>query len=150
MQIIQERQHHRDTIYLRTYTIGSTGCGYSFNCDEDGEIDVENMNPEARVNYEYCQSGKTNVVRSSSPPGSAKASTAGSRKPSASATTAGKRSISAASPTPAKSAKPTTTKAANASPTVPSGGLRPASTPPTSPEYPNSCVGESDLLGLVS
>lgn len=58
MRIIQERQRHQDINHLKTYTIKGTGCGYSFNCDEDGNVDVENMNPEARVNYEYCQTGK--------------------------------------------------------------------------------------------
>jgi hypothetical protein len=57
MRIIQERQHHRDIIHLKTYTIKGTGCGYSFNCDENGIVLPENMNPEARVNWEHCQAG---------------------------------------------------------------------------------------------
>jgi len=58
MQIISERQRHREIIWLQTFTITGTGCGYSFDCDEDGTIDVEALNPDARINWLYCQSGK--------------------------------------------------------------------------------------------
>ena len=57
MKIMHERQRHHETIYLQTYAIRGTGAGYSFTCDENGEVDVENMNPDARVNYDYCKAG---------------------------------------------------------------------------------------------
>jgi len=56
MQIISERQRHREIIYLQTFIIQGTGCGYSFDCDENGEVDVEALNPDARINWLYCQS----------------------------------------------------------------------------------------------
>ncbi|MBW2672166.1 MAG: hypothetical protein JRD89_01960 [Deltaproteobacteria bacterium] len=57
MEIIRHRQHHSKITYQLAYSIPNTGCGYSFNCDQDGSIDVDNMNPDAQQNYEYCLLG---------------------------------------------------------------------------------------------
>lgn len=57
MKMLSERQIHHDTFYLKTFTIKNIGAGYSFNCNEKGEIDTEGMNPAAKENYEYCLAG---------------------------------------------------------------------------------------------
>ncbi len=58
MQIISECQRHHETFYLKTYVYAADkGCGYSFNCDENGNIDIESMNPDAKANYECCLAG---------------------------------------------------------------------------------------------
>ena len=58
MKIVSERKRHDETIHLLTFTIGRTGCGYSFNCDKDGQVDVEALNPDAKTNYDYCEAGQ--------------------------------------------------------------------------------------------
>ena len=58
MKIISERQRHHESFTLCTFTIKGTGAGYSFNCDEDGKVDIEALNPDARINWDHCQAGK--------------------------------------------------------------------------------------------
>lgn len=35
--------------------IDTPGCGFSFTCDEDGNVLVSELNPAALANYEMCQ-----------------------------------------------------------------------------------------------
>lgn len=41
---------------------GDNGAGFSFDCDKDGNVDVEAMHPYGRENYAKCLSGEYDVV----------------------------------------------------------------------------------------
>lgn len=52
MKIIQRRQRHESTYYRLMFEyVGQTGSGFSFNCDKDGKVDTDKLNPVALNNY---------------------------------------------------------------------------------------------------
>jgi hypothetical protein len=55
---ITPRQVHDETSYRLQYTIKGTGSGYGFDCDEQGNVDVADLNPAALKNWEFCQAGQ--------------------------------------------------------------------------------------------
>lgn len=59
MKIIQPRKHHRE-VFLRLAfrSVQSLGCGWSFECDDQGNVDVESLNSAARRNYDICVTGR--------------------------------------------------------------------------------------------
>ena len=58
IEIISERQHHCEVSHQLGFNIPNTGCGYSFECDENGNIDIESLNPDAQENYQRCLKGE--------------------------------------------------------------------------------------------
>jgi len=63
MKIIQESSIETGVSYALEFDYrGTRGHGFSFNCDEDGEVDVEEMQPAARENFRRCLCGEVDVV----------------------------------------------------------------------------------------
>ena len=52
---IRPREHKTDTGYTYNFWVSKTG-GLSFECDKDGNVYVDELNPTARKNYEYAMS----------------------------------------------------------------------------------------------
>lgn len=64
MKIIRRRQRITKTHYLYSYGYeNNPGSGFSFDCDENGNIDENKLNPEARENLKKCRSGFFNGVK---------------------------------------------------------------------------------------
>jgi hypothetical protein len=62
MRIISERTQVHKEAYALTYRWKhDPGAGFSFDCDKNGKIDLENMNPDARRNYDKCRNGTYEV-----------------------------------------------------------------------------------------
>lgn len=58
MKIIQKRERHESTSYSLSFRYESeAGAGYAFDCDKDGKVDVEKLNPCAQHSYQVCMSG---------------------------------------------------------------------------------------------
>jgi hypothetical protein len=49
--------HIEEIVEYRIHFSTSPGGGYSFDCDEKGNVDVEKLRPEGRANYESLISG---------------------------------------------------------------------------------------------
>ncbi len=63
MRILKPRQHHQHREHrLGFERIGAGGSGYSFRCDEVGQVDEASLSPAARDNYRACVSGRAGVV----------------------------------------------------------------------------------------
>ncbi len=61
MEIVQERwTEHLESFSLHYEWDDDPGAGFGFECDSQGHVDIENLNPAARENYESCLRG---VVR---------------------------------------------------------------------------------------
>jgi hypothetical protein len=56
-ELIRERKHVTDVYYERVFD-DHTGWGFSFPCDEEGNVFVEDLSELARRNYEDCLAGK--------------------------------------------------------------------------------------------
>lgn len=62
MEIIQNRKQVESVSYSLDFEWNDTpGAGFGFNCDKDGNVDVANMSPCARENYEMCISREHDV-----------------------------------------------------------------------------------------
>lgn len=59
MKIIRHREHHEVAHYFLSFErLDHPGSGFSFPCDESGDVKVNELNPEARKNYDNCLAGK--------------------------------------------------------------------------------------------
>ena len=54
MRIKQERRDHCDISYHLNFKRADCDSGWGFDCDENGVVDVDNMNPSALDNYLLC------------------------------------------------------------------------------------------------
>lgn len=62
MEIIRKRERHVDVSYeLCFYWSDNPHGWYGFDCDEDGNVDVDALPEAARENYEKCVAGELNV-----------------------------------------------------------------------------------------
>lgn len=58
MKIITHRQHHEEKSYRHYYEWAHLkGTGFSFPCNEKGEVFKEKLHPAARMNLFNCQQG---------------------------------------------------------------------------------------------
>ena len=63
MEIIRQSEHVTDHHHALNFVYrGDTTAGFSFDCDKAGKVDVENMNPAGRENYEKCLDGTHDVI----------------------------------------------------------------------------------------
>ena len=63
MEIIQRRKTERgERFYLDYRWRNDPEAGFSFECDKDGNVDLESKPDIARENYEKCLSGEHDVV----------------------------------------------------------------------------------------
>jgi hypothetical protein len=63
IEIIQERKDHCDVSFRRSYVYrDDTGAGFSFECDEKGNVDADSLNEAARENYQKCIDGTNDVL----------------------------------------------------------------------------------------
>lgn len=61
MKKIKRRTHHTSTEHRRSFEYrGEPGCGFSFECDATGKVDIAALNPCARKNFLECCEGFTN------------------------------------------------------------------------------------------
>lgn len=62
MKIIQQRDTTFETYYQRVfwYEGHEGGWGFGFDCDEDGNVDVDKLHEIGRTNYQACQEGEVN------------------------------------------------------------------------------------------
>ena len=62
MEIIQHRQRHHEAYYMLGFEYNDTpGSGFSFPCDENGNVDDSKMNPASKENLSKCLSGQIPV-----------------------------------------------------------------------------------------
>lgn len=62
MKIIRYRETREEITYNLTFEWSKCpGAGFSFSCDENGNVDVENMNPAAKENLKKCLCGEYDV-----------------------------------------------------------------------------------------
>jgi len=63
MEIVQQAEWKKEVEYTRFYgCAGKSGAGFSFPCNENGEVDLESLHPEARKNYLACNDGTLDVI----------------------------------------------------------------------------------------
>jgi len=62
MKIIKEREFHTAKHCVHEFLHPGKLSGYSFTCDENGNVDIWRMLPEGRENYRKCLSGEHDVV----------------------------------------------------------------------------------------
>jgi hypothetical protein len=61
-KIIKEAETVHTTAYYLQYDYnGHDGWGFSFKCDKDGNVDLDNMNEAAKKNYFDCVAGLNNT-----------------------------------------------------------------------------------------
>lgn len=54
---------HEETTYHRHFDYRDhPGAGFSFECDDEGNVDVESLNPAAADNYRKCLDGTHDVI----------------------------------------------------------------------------------------
>lgn len=59
MEIVQERwTEHLESFSLHYEYDDEPGWGFGFECDSEGNVDTENMNPAALENYTACLRGE--------------------------------------------------------------------------------------------
>lgn len=62
MQIIQERELIESVQYQLFFErTNAKGSGFSFNCDKNGNVNVEELCEDAKKNYLFCQSKEIDV-----------------------------------------------------------------------------------------
>jgi hypothetical protein len=62
MEIIKPREHHTEVGYSLEYDyVDRPGSGFSFECDEHGQVDESSFAPEGLENFRKCQAGLLNV-----------------------------------------------------------------------------------------
>jgi len=60
MKIIQERKHIVQEYYQLCFDWDSKkerNCGFAFDCDENGNVDINALGPVAKENYNGCMAG---------------------------------------------------------------------------------------------
>lgn len=58
-RIISDSMHHLEAYYHLVYSWEDcSGAGFSFPCDEIGNVDIDSMQPEAQANYAACVRGE--------------------------------------------------------------------------------------------
>ncbi|HQN17582.1 MAG TPA: hypothetical protein PKV86_00520 [Syntrophobacteraceae bacterium] len=63
MEIVRQAEVKEELEYTRVYEwAGENGAGFSFPCDENGEVDLESLQPAARKNYLACEDGTFDVI----------------------------------------------------------------------------------------
>ena len=63
MKIIQEPYEEEGVDYTLDFDYrGTVNHGFTFECDEDGTVDIDAMNPAARENFNRCLCGEVDVV----------------------------------------------------------------------------------------
>ncbi len=63
MEMIKDRERiHCHEYYLDYRWSDCPGSGFSFGCNEKGEVDLAAMQPAGRENYEKCLSGEHDVI----------------------------------------------------------------------------------------
>jgi hypothetical protein len=63
LTITKHGERVESVTYLRSFDYrGHTGWGFSFDCDEAGDVDIASMNPAAAENYHKCMNGEHDVV----------------------------------------------------------------------------------------
>jgi hypothetical protein len=58
MEFISERKTETKVEYSLFYKTDPSGAGYSFPCDENGQVFVDQLKPTALASYQRCQTGK--------------------------------------------------------------------------------------------
>jgi hypothetical protein len=54
----ERTDHSRGFLY-----VGERSWGFAFDCDADGNVDVDKLNPDARANWEACLTGTSREGR---------------------------------------------------------------------------------------
>lgn len=59
LKIIKRREQVTVTSYVRAYDyVGETNCGFAFDCNKAGVVNVEALRPASKANYEACLTGQ--------------------------------------------------------------------------------------------
>lgn len=62
MKIVKRRERHERVYYRLDFERkDDSGGGYTFECDEHGNVDIDELKQEAQENYEKCISGEHDV-----------------------------------------------------------------------------------------
>ena len=59
MQIISEPRTHKDVRYFKHYQVAGKGYGWSFDCDQNGIVDVDSLTTDQASTYARCLIGST-------------------------------------------------------------------------------------------
>lgn len=64
MQIIKKRQSHKSVTFCREFNWkeDNSGGGFSFPCDEKGNVDIGSLQPAGLKNYQECLNGSNGTV----------------------------------------------------------------------------------------
>lgn len=54
IKIIKNRERVEEVSYMLDFSIPGSGCGYSFDCDENGAVNLALLPPASFENYEKC------------------------------------------------------------------------------------------------
>ncbi len=60
LEILTQRDR-RDVVSYDLFFYTTTGSGFIFPCDKDGEVDLTQLKPEALANYHRCEAGEFGV-----------------------------------------------------------------------------------------
>lgn len=64
MKIISRRERKECVSYSRAFSYEhDPNAGFSFDCDEAGNVDVDKLHPNARISYAACLAGEMEIVR---------------------------------------------------------------------------------------
>ena len=62
MKILKRREHHDEVEYRLFFSYKDMpSAGFSFDCDENGFVEVEKLAPGVRESYEKCLTGRRQV-----------------------------------------------------------------------------------------